>query len=248
MRIMNEGEFIRRKTSNTIVVLGSGFSINAISQDDWSILAQYNTIGFNWFCKHFFEPTFYIIREQSNIKSRTHKNETVDIFLNRMNRYQKTCGIILDVSSHTGHAYPYKKDNRIKLDCIILRDNNKIRNDKQVFRSLDKDPFEKQGVVHGACTLISVMHIVRFLKYEKIVFAGVDLNDSRYFWLRKDQTRYTIKNKKLNFQSSHPVKDEVMHFMKRYKQRFNPRMFCLNGKSYLARLMPSIACREIKNV
>jgi hypothetical protein len=52
-------ELQKRKKSDTLVILGSGKSINEISKIHWEEFAGYDTIGFNFWPVHSFVPSFY---------------------------------------------------------------------------------------------------------------------------------------------------------------------------------------------
>jgi hypothetical protein len=46
----------------------------------------------------------------------------------------------------------------------------------------------ESGIVHGKSTLCSAISLAVALQYDEIVLVGVDLYDSRYFWLEPDKT------------------------------------------------------------
>src|SRR5277367_6231679 len=50
----------RCKTSETLFVLGSAWSINDISDERWQIIGRHDTIGFNFWPAHPFIPRFYV--------------------------------------------------------------------------------------------------------------------------------------------------------------------------------------------
>ncbi len=47
MKIISELEFVNKKKSDTIIVFGSGYSINKIGEETWKKLALFDSIGFN---------------------------------------------------------------------------------------------------------------------------------------------------------------------------------------------------------
>ena len=224
-----------RKTSDTIFILGSGYSINKVSQQDWNVIKSHNSIAFNWFCKHRFEPTFFLIREQANLLFRVSHGETTDELVNCINKYKRTFGIICDVSSHTRKAYRYHKDKRIIIPSLIVKDDKskKIRN----LLNMNKNP-ERKGLIHGTCTLYNVLHLVRYLGYEKIVFVGIDLYDSRYFWLHKNESRHAVTKKRQNYKSKHSISRRVVKLVNQFKKTFRLEMYVTNPKSLLTKIIP----------
>ena len=47
------------KTSNRVYILASGPSVLDITKEQWKEISKYDTIGFNHWYVHDFEPTFY---------------------------------------------------------------------------------------------------------------------------------------------------------------------------------------------
>ena len=54
------------KTSDRIYILGSGESILDISKQEWDEINSHNSIGFNHWYVHDFEPTFYDLSYLAN--------------------------------------------------------------------------------------------------------------------------------------------------------------------------------------
>mgnify|MGYP001159724977 CR=1 FL=1 len=231
MRIIDPNEFRSCKSSDTIYILGSGSSINAISPSQWDAIGSADSIAFNWFCKHdSFEPRFYIVREQANIPKRISRDETPEILFKRLNRYSECCFIVHDVSNHSPHAYPYNANlDRIEGKGVVVHDRQK--------GSFEDDIF-KQGVYHGAITLNNVLHIVQYLGYKKVVFAGIDLNNSKYFWL-DDSPRHTIVKKGIKVLDRHPVSKKTIEAVRKFDER-NPsiKVVSASKSSLLNKVIP----------
>ena len=51
------------KKSDTIFIMGSGSSINTISEDQWNIISKNDSLGLNFWIIHDFIPTFYCYEE-----------------------------------------------------------------------------------------------------------------------------------------------------------------------------------------
>jgi len=235
MNIISEQQFAAHKKSDTIVILGSGWSINKISNKQWELLSKYDSIAFNWFCFHSFEPTFYLIREQANIRFRRSESETPEIFTGLLKKYHNTYCVILNVARHTKKCHDYSKDENILLPSVILEDNIDHKYRKRLKKIIAKNPFNV-GLFHGVTTLTSVLHLITYLGYKRIIFAGIDLYDSRYFWLRNNKTRHTVKRKGLEFDHKHSVAAKVLKLVRNYAQ-FNKELYCINKKSLLCNVI-----------
>ena len=224
-----------KKTSDTIFILGSGYSINRVTDEQWDIIRSHNSIAFNWFCKHSFEPTYFLIREQANLRSRRCKGETIEDLINLINRYDNTVGIICDVSAHTKKAYRHYEDERIKIPCVVVKDDKSSRYKR--FNNMKRDP-SKKGLIHGNCTMYNVLHLVTFLGYKKIIFVGVDLYDSRYFWLAKNITRRAVAKKHKKCREKHVIASKVMQLVRRYQRHTGVKVDVANPRSLLKRVIP----------
>ena len=224
-------KLLSSKKSDSLVILGCGYSINKISEGLWEKIGQVDSIGFNWFCKSGFVPTHYLIREQANNSPRQTRDENPNLLIKTLSgeKYNKTFFVILDIRNHSKNAFDYT-DKFIKENKAVLVDRKK---------KLSKIEYLKKnvcdfGVFHGRCTLVSVLHLAIFLKYKRIYFAGVDLKDSRYFWLQKNETRHTIKKKGKTFSSIHPIAGYTARFIKRMMRSFPEiEFYIVNKKSML---------------
>lgn len=225
-------DVLAKKNSDTIFILGSGYSINSVTQRQWDIIRQHDSIGFNWFCKHSFVPTFFLVREQANLPTRRNKDETPEILIDRINQ-MNCCTIICKVNHHTKTAYRYYRDPKITAPCWLLKDNN----GKLSIKNMRKNP-KVVGSLHGTCTLSNVLHFAKFLNYRNIVFVGIDLYDSRYFWLSQSATRHTLKKKNRNHKRKHPITRKTLALVKRFNRAFTNQLYVTNPKSLLIKVIP----------
>jgi len=191
----------------------------------------------SWFCHHEFCPTFYVIREQANTKFRNVGTETRKHLFAEMSKkgYENTCLIVHNLSHHSPRSYPYvKHSNKFFQRGIVVKDIKKKKLRKKFFTF---DIFGK-GVFHGNITMTNLIHIGIYLKYKKFIFAGVDLHNSKYFWLKDRYTRSNIKRTGKNNKNRHPAASNTVSLLKMIKSNFNIDMSTLNKKSYLVKIMP----------
>jgi hypothetical protein len=232
MKVLSQQQFRDRKKSNRLVIYGSGGSINAITDSQSKLLNERDSLAFNWFCKHkTIVPSFFLIREQANIPKRVTKDETPQLLIDLINkRYRGTCFVVHDLSEHSPHAFPYHtKTALIEGDGVIVKDRQK--------GSLKQNLYD-EGVYHGATTLMNTLHVAGFLGYEEVLFAGVDLYDSRYFWLPQDKARENIQKKGCDVNDTHPVAKNALDAVKQFMEVFpDVKLRCLNPKSLLRKVM-----------
>ncbi len=191
----------------------------------------------SWFCKSGIPTTFYVVREQANLPSRKCKGETIREFIKLMNNVPNTCLCVCDVSHHTPKAYNYAKDKRLRNAGVVFRDDKSKKHAAKLHKFFRKNPFE-HGLVHGASTMSNVLHLVAFLGYLRILFVGVDLRDSRYFWLGPKENRHTLIRKGRSYSQKHPVTQDVLRLVTRYKKHMGAELYVANKKSLLTRRIP----------
>jgi len=234
MKLLTSEEFLETKKSNTMVVLGSGYSIKSISESGWNKISQFDSIGFNWFCHHSFGPNYFLVREQASNASRNRGMERMANLYSDLSKssYINTVVIISDMSRTASAPYSLKRHKKnIKQKGIIKKDLKGRYRRKFIKRSI----FEK-GIFHGRCTLTNVIHIILSMKYEKIIFAGVDLNNCQYFWLPSNKTRKSFM--KLSKKSKHPIARKTLPLIRDLKTNFKIGMISISRKSLLNKVIP----------
>jgi len=236
MRRLKKKEFIKCKRSDTLVIYGCGTSINALTSAEKKKLKEYDSVGFNWFCKSKIPTTFYIIREQASIKRRIGPGETLKDLSTIMSKkpYINSCLIVHDVREHSPHSLPYPAI----VDRIFPYNRGVILKDLRGGNASDfnKDPFTA-GIQHGKVTLTNVLHMAFWLDYKNIKFVGIDLYDSKYFWLG-NKRRHTIKQPNAPHKVGHHTLNIISQTMAiSKKQGRKIKMTTNNPRSLLTSIM-----------
>ena len=233
-------QFDKNNRTKTVVIYGCGSSLNDLTDLDRYTLSQFDSIAFNWFAFSHIPVTYYLVREQANIPKRVHGEETVDNFYYLMNKYyKKSCLVIHDLYKHSPHAYHYwEYENWQKFDAdhITVKDVKLKDNDPCVDRWRKENILiDRYGLYHGKSTMTNAVHFAVWMGYERIVFAGVDLYDSKYFWLKDNETRYSVKNKKKTKDSQHQTAKDTLSLVKKVKEAYpDIEMLTYNKKSLLS--------------
>ena len=232
------------KKSDTIFIFGSGYSIKDISKKEWNMFKEHNTLSFNWFHNKCYIPIdYYIVREiHGSIHSSKNKENILKDpnFIKYMDNLNKDCykNSILFIS--------------LNMDIIhsIIK-NGILRGRKYIFyanRVLNKFSFKKDlskiyhgGIYSGGATLLDAIHLAYIMGFKKIVLVGVDLYDSRYFWLNKDEDRDGLKYIGKSHNEAHKTYpyimkhlDDIMTILKKE----GVELYVYNPKSLLAEKLP----------
>ena len=254
MNLISRQELEAKKSSDTLVICGSGHSINDITTPQWAHIDGFDSIGFNWFLKSRRPTTFYFLREQA-IFGPGHPGETRQDITKAMNsKYSNSLCIAADLSdsrkkwkrkSHYG--IPGRLD-RFENDGVMLSEVDSMKSystmypfpdraDRQEFicDKMDELDLFDDGIFYDFCTMAPLLHIATRLRYSRILFIGVDLYDHRYFWLPRNQTRLQTRQSGRTVNQQHHVGDFTKRMVAAYKNRFpETTLLVHNARSLLA--------------
>lgn len=178
------GEARARKRSDTLVVLGSGRSVCRLSKADWQRIGRdYDTLGLNFWMLHPFTPTFYQF-EAGPTPERTRQFE--DFLAERAGRMAGVLMIYKDLERHHLDLARLPPETVTGLR-VLNKVNLPVDDEARLVRMLDL--CRRVGLTRRTGLLLfaraSIVQALSFgaeLGYRRIVLAGVDLNDTRYFW------------------------------------------------------------------
>lgn len=234
MRILTIPEFLNRKTKNKIVVFGSGYSINWISGKQQNVIdEEYDSIGFNWYCKSSRPTTFYIVREQCTTPKRIEPGHDLEAFVELMARFKDSTKVVKDMS--------YRKDN-----YQWARNHHLLSGEGMVFteifggcsaKSFRDDIFE-DGIHHGKSSIYDVLHFCIGMKYEEILFCGIDLYDNRHFYLGYDEPTELLTKENMTVDAPHPTAAKTLKLIEDVKNIYKIKMSVHNPRSLLNQVLP----------
>lgn len=256
-------EFLKtRKKSDTIFIFGSGYSINKISKEEWTLMSQHNTMAFNLFVnQNSISIDYHVMREiGENIFKRHIWIEETKKYINLMenNKFYKNTillmqkgfraigpnrVIMIDILSKNRAVFRFEnwKHNSLMMDFLLIsRAIFRFGNWKPSFLKLPSKSF-KEKIVHGPSTLIDCINIAYILGWKTIVLVGVDLNDRRYFWLKDDETIGTDTDRGAIFSSQHATAKAVIDFIQIWQKHFlteNIEIKVYNPRSLLNQVLP----------
>lgn len=179
--LANRDILSKNKTSDTLFILGSGPSINAINSQGWNEISRHNSIGFNYFLSHPFVPTFFhmeLLRKDMEMFSgcyslRREAYKYVPFMINyHFLTYDNLKPADLDFIDHKLITVPrmYVEARPEDLARVVDFSQNHIE-------SLDDD-----FLLHYRGSLCLMISFGILLGYKKIVLVGVDLNSPDYFY------------------------------------------------------------------
>ena len=114
------------------------------------------------------------------------------------------------------------------------------------FNTFDLPNFFSDGITRKAGAIGAGISFAKILNFKKIVLIGVDLYNSKYFWLPSNINRSRFTK---NSSQRHPtVKRGIISIMKLWKERLekeNIELLIYNKESLLNKVLPIFNWKEI---
>ena len=192
------------KKSDTLFILGSGSTINKISDKQWGKIDDHDSIGFNFWLVHDFVPDFFKFElDLSGESNRTdlflkildekwQKYKKKLIIYNHHNSTEKVPDIVLSKLVKKNIYYP----NYINLPGKNI---DSLKKSIKYFKIIEKYFFNNSVLFSKRSSLIMIISMALLFGYKKIVLCGVDLNNTKYFY----EDEYYL-NKYPNLNSGQP--------------------------------------------
>ena len=203
-------EFIQYKESDTLVILGAGASINELSKDDISILNKYDIAGLSYSCVVPMPQTFYFYETPS-----CHDKNLLDEHVKKLfpevlkTGEEKATRCNIWKNSESSCALDFLEiENFIAINvCHILANDTEVI--KEIFRFFDKFKLSKFVLLQKSGSISAIINFAILLKYKKVIFIGVDLSNSKYFFDDNDNyKKYDFNNP---FLLSDEERDKTVH-------------------------------------
>jgi hypothetical protein len=185
-RFLDEDGVRTQRRSDTLFVFGSGWSLNELRRDEWDAIAEHDTLGFNWFVhQRFVRCDFHLIRgiPDNDLKRSVWRPQLDEYFaaIRGSPRFAETVFLVQTgfraINGNRAIGLRYLPERN---PVFLWRTN--------VHDELPSRSFAN-GLVHGHSTLNECINFGFLGGWKRIVLAGVDLYDRRYFWLDADETR-----------------------------------------------------------
>lgn len=183
IKTLNIEELKKYKKSETLFVLGSGWSINEISDSQWEIIKKKDSIGFNLWVIHDFQPTYYMLEGPRNSEMR-------ELLCRKLNEkkeaFNKTPILIKDAESKRTKKVLSKLSisyfDEIQLCKERFIPGNDIKTLSRYFNKLEHHFNANNYLLKKQASVFSILSLGYLLDYDKVILCGIDLNGSEYFY------------------------------------------------------------------
>lgn len=178
---------------DTFFILGSGYSVNDVTSDQWRMVKDQFSIGFNHWFFHDFVPDIYGFEQPKNqlfcdaqmraMNNANPQHFQIPLFLHFGGMSQKGAARF---------SYPWDQQNIYRNLPFTLHSNNRSIIRKYIRKSVRSKSLSK--LLHYSASVSVYMDIGIRLGYKKFVLVGFDMNDPRYFY---ESTEYSEKSKEI---------------------------------------------------
>ena len=206
-RILDEHALRATRRSDTVFILGSGYSINDLTPEECAHFEQHDTLAFNFFAhSQLLRVDYHLVREIAESDRRR------DVWEPRIREYFELI-----------RGNPAYRDTVLLLQEGLRAVNSNrafelgvVPRDKRLFlwrtaygrRELGRSFAE--GLSHPDATIEECINLAYLLGWTTIVLVGFDLYDNRYFWLDYEQARYPHLSGEGNHRLPHPTGPGVL--------------------------------------
>lgn len=200
LRSIDDLDISAYKTSNRLFILGSGSSVNDLTDADWAHIASSDSVGFNFWMVHDFVPTYYFFEPPYNLPGDPW-GVLLQLFELRKTDYLNT-RFVCDYKEwqHYDDKLPIAKippeivRNMYFFAPYYLRLNNKtlISLVLWYWRFFKIKKARLEDLILQRATLSALIMFGVFAGYKEIVLVGIDL-DTAYFWEENSALKHTIR-------------------------------------------------------
>lgn len=173
------------KQSDTLFILGSGASIEALTPEQWQHIERCDSIGFNFWLIHDHVPTYYMF-EAAPVYAQERDDVMRRLMVQRKDDYRDV--VFINNHRHWLHLgktladYPDLIRSRLYLHAPFYFPVFRAWQMRRCFDYWMRTGRGVRNLVHHGATLSSAILFGIVAGYQQIVTLGIDLNHSDYFW------------------------------------------------------------------
>ena len=195
--LLESVDLSRWKTSDTLFILGSAWSINEITDERWRTIGEHDSAGINFWPAHPFVPRFFQFEDIAYDEHPVMYEAFHKLLERRSEAYANTLKIVTEVNPIGSRQTLFELPEMMKKNLyvgfsmpVIARNEQELRSGIEYMQSIGS--FSPRANVawlfkYGG-SVIAMMTLAVLMGYKRIVLCGVDLNKQDYFY--QDRKRY----------------------------------------------------------
>lgn len=250
--VLSIESLMKHKKSDTIFVLGSGFSINDLDDEEIEFIENNDTFAFNGFLEHYnkMRIDFFLAREFLGYNNELtpdemRKNGMYDSYFADKSNKLKTASKTIFFLQHELAAYTA---NNILANKMIKKTRKIITFKNHFLRKFYYPTSSIKKLVHYSGTISDVVHACYAMKYKHIVLVGVDLYDRNHFWLPYNKTSNIDAQRGANAKQIHNTANPTIKMFEKWQKFFikkKVKLYVYNPKSLLNTILPIYKIKKV---
>lgn len=189
--MLDELDLNTLRTSDTVFILGSGWSINEIPNERWQIIGRHDTIGFNFWPVHSFVPRIFIFENLRTGVQRDLYKAFRGLIESRANDYRHTVKIATEPHPQSQRQLLYELPEEFCENLyvgytapLIARDEKELATGIRYLES--RGTFAPSNHIrwlfkYGG-SVIAMLSLAARMNYRRMVLCGIDLGRQEYFY------------------------------------------------------------------
>lgn len=199
-----------KKTSETLVILGAGNSINELTKSQYDELNNYDVAGLSYSCVLPIKQTFYFYESPSAHETDLIKEHVQKVFpavIEAEKHDRLECLIWKNAENKIFSEYVDLRNFICPRVCSILTDSPYLI--KMIIRYCNKLGLNKYFLMQKRGSVVALVQFALLLHYKKIIFVGIDLNGKDYFFENTDEYNHYEFTEPYSFDTTY--KNKGMH-------------------------------------
>lgn len=193
---------LAEKSKETFYILGSGSSVEDLSPRDFHAISTNVSVGINAWVLHDFVPDIYSFEP---VPSRSSDHFMTMRLLNRLEVFEGVKSIMFLKPRNRVELEQLKMVPPELVDRVMLygrfqpftRNPANLKSDLRVIRRLE--PMNLSVLPDSGASILRMAFLAVTLGFSRIVFVGVDLKHTQYFW--EKNSKYLDRRRLKNFDS-----------------------------------------------
>jgi hypothetical protein len=173
-------EVALQRRSDTVFIFGSGYSLNELTPTEWKHFADHDTFGFSGFVyQEWVRTDYHLIRSWfMDFHDKGRLRQVAVAYAQQLKNNPNFANTILFLQREFSAEF----SNTLTGDRLLPEGARVCR--YRAAHRVDNMPTARwcDGIMRDLGTLAMAVNIAYLLGWKRIVLAGVDLYDNRYFW------------------------------------------------------------------
>lgn len=245
LALLDEEGLKKTVRSDTAFVFGSGASLRDLTPAEWAHIGRHDTIGFNYFIRQrFVRLDFHIVGEVA-----TGDDTRREIWEPAVRQYAEIIEsnpFCRDTIVGLQQGWRAHQSNRL-IALGLVPPSRRVFRYRRIGRGVLRRPSPSlvAGLVHGAGSVCGAVNLAYAMGFRRIVLTGIDLYDSRYFWLNSDEARGDlVELGRPDPSARHPTASSLIRYLGAWRaqmQREGVELTVYNPRSLLTETLPVYA-------